>query len=159
MKHESSEYTSASMPYLKPETHDNDDDVNHASHDLRITDDGVFCKTCNRLVYGNAEEDLNALLDPAPVASLATLLGGAVKDPIENKVRSLFTKEVDGAEWTTMTQEERRNELLEQAIDIGQEDLDLVAGKDWADLLPTIKWKLKNSTVDKITEAETYKNL
>ena len=106
-----------------------------------------------------SDEDFSALLDPAPVASLATLLGSAVKDPIENRVRDLFTKEVEGAEWTAMTQEERRNELIEQAIDIGEEDLDLTAGKDWADLLPIIKWKLKNSTVDKIIEAETYKNL
>jgi len=60
-----------------------------------------------------------------------------------------------------MTQEQRRVELIEKAIDIGDQDLYLVAGKDWADLLPATKWKLENSTDNEyeVIEAEIYKKL
>ena len=60
-----------------------------------------------------------------------------------------------------MTQEQRRNELIEKAIDIGDQDLYLVAGKNWTDLLPATKWKLENSTESVLNqiEAQTYKDL
>jgi len=69
--------------------------------------------------------------------------------------------EVSGRDWTHMTQEQRRVELIEKAIDIGDQDLYLVAGKDWADLLPATKWKLENSTDNEyeVIEAEIYKKL
>jgi len=102
----------------------------------------------------NADEDISAFLDPAPLASIATLIGQNLKDPILNKLRG----ESASSDWTHMTQEQRRTWLIENAIDIQDEDLHSVSGKDWTDLLPTIKYKLENST-EMAIEAETYRNL
>ena len=64
-------------------------------------------------------------------------------------------------DWTHMTQEQRRTWLIENAIDIQDEDLHSVSGKDWNQLLPTVKWKLENSTESVLNqiEAQTYKDL
>lgn len=64
-------------------------------------------------------------------------------------------------DWTHMTQEQRREWLIENAIDIQDEDLHSVSGKDWNQLLPMVKWKLQNSTESILAEveAETYQEL
>ena len=109
----------------------------------------------------DADEDISAFLDPAPIASLATMVGQNIKDPLLGAIRKKIHHEASGRDWTHMTQEQRRNELIEKAIDIGDQDLYLVAGKDWADLLPATKWKLENSTEDVYDsiEAEIYRKL
>lgn len=80
------------------------------------------------------------LLDPMPLASLATLIGGAVKDPIVSRFKN---KEVDENEWQSMPNEDRR-ELIDNEFDVT---------KDWAYLKPITKFELKN------IEADIYKGL
>ena len=80
------------------------------------------------------------LLDPMPLASLATLIGGVVKDPIVSRFKN---KEVDENEWQSMPNEDRR-ELIDNEFDVT---------KDWAYLKPITKFELKN------IEADIYKGL
>ena len=122
-------------------------------------DTGAYCGSIQSKVEG--DEDISAFLDPAPIASLATILGQNVKDPMIDVIKRKIHHEASGRDWTHMTQEQRRTELIEKAIDIGDQDLYLVAGKDWADLLPATKWKLDNSTenVYDLIEAEIYRKL
>jgi hypothetical protein len=81
------------------------------------------------------------LLDPMPLASLAMLIGGAVKDPIESRFKRV--KEVDENEWQSMPNQDRR-ELIDDEFDVT---------KDWAYLKPITKFELKN------IESEIYKGL
>jgi len=81
------------------------------------------------------------LIDPMPLASLATLIGSAVKDPIEARFKRV--KEVDENEWQSMPNEDRR-ELIDNEFDVT---------KDWAYLKPITKFELKN------IEADIYKGL
>jgi hypothetical protein len=149
----SGEYTSGSEPIMKPQTLGTGDYKPHTSHDLRLTNDGVYCRTCNKLIYGNAEEDISAFLDPAPIASLVTMIGQNIKDPIENAIRKKFS-EVNGSDWTQMTQEQRRNAVLSSNVNLEEDNsLHLIAGKDWSYLTPATKQKLES------IEAETYKDL
>jgi hypothetical protein len=81
------------------------------------------------------------LIDPMPLASLATLIGGVIKDPLKSRLKSI--REVDENEWQSMPNEDRR-ELIDNEFDVT---------KDWAYLKPITKFELKN------IEADIYKGL
>ena len=81
------------------------------------------------------------VLDPMPLASLATLIGGVIKDPIESRLKRI--REVDENEWNAMPNEDRRK-LVDDEFDVT---------KSWAYLKPITKFELK------IIESDIYKGL
>ena len=57
------EYTSGSEPYMKSKTFDDPEPLGHLRHDLRITNNGILCKDCGKIIYGN-EVDTNPNRNP-----------------------------------------------------------------------------------------------
>jgi hypothetical protein len=104
--------------------------------------------------YDDASEDVSAIGDPMPIASMLWQLGQNVKDPVMNALRKQFEHEVDGRDWTHMTQDQRRKALSDGGIsgDYGK-GVPNEAIRNYADLTPVTKWKLKN------IEAEEYQGL
>ena len=137
--------------FLDPEITDSEL-LSHKSHDIRLNKGGVRCKDCDEDLVGN--EDVSAIGDPMPIASMLWQLGQNVKDPIMNALRKQFEHEVDGRDWTHMTQEQRREALVDGGIsdDYGN-GVPSEAVRNYADLTPMTKWKLDN------IEAEEYQGL
>ena len=74
---------------------------------------------------------------------------GAYCGAIQNKV-----EEVNGSDWTNMTQEQRRNAILAGNVNLEEDNsLHLIAGKNWTDLTPLTQHELES------IEARTYKDL
>ena len=164
--HDHSPWETGGYEFIDPEISDADL-LSHKSHDLRLSRNGLRCKTCDKDLVGagndwypnidstiwgenDANEDISALADPMPIASVLYQLGQNVKDPVMNAIRKKIEGEVDGKDWTHMPQEQRRKALPDRDFD---DFIDFNAGKDWTDLHPMIKWKLDT------VEADTYKDL
>lgn len=123
------EYDSGS--YLEPSPMEGDSSgIDHRRHDLLMTNNGVYCKTCGVMAY--------PYNDP--------------NDP-DNQFGQMVN-EVNGSDWTHMTQEQRRNAILAGNVNLEEDNsLHLIAGKNWTDLTPLTQHELES------IEARTYKDL